>query len=138
MYTNRVNVQQTKITQDRTDVHMMKVQTSEIEERLQSAEILLHTMFRLLRKKGLTDEEFDNELDIVTKLHIEKRNAFPEITCPKCGKLMQIGNITSTTANCMYCGTTKTFSPFAKYEKEEVDETPVEDQEINIEEQLGF
>ena len=103
-------------TKDSTDVHLMKVQSSEIEERLQSAEILLHTMYRLLKKRGLTTEEFENELDEVTQLHYTKRNATPNVICPKCGKQMQIGNITSTTANCMYCGAKKTFSPFAKYE----------------------
>ena len=106
-------------TNDRTDVHLMKVQSSEIEERLESTEILLHTMYRLLKKSGLTEEEFQSELDTVTKLHLERKNSSPEVYCPKCGKLMQIGNISSTTANCMYCGARKTFSPFDKYESKD-------------------
>ena len=120
--------QRVQYVTDNSSVNSVKEKTSEISEQIESLEIVVHTLWRLLKKNGVSEEDFMNELDAVTKLHM-KKSANPEILCPKCGKIMQIGNITGTTANCMYCGTKTSFSPFDKYEKvdDEISEEVTDD-----------
>lgn len=81
-------------------------------DRVVVTEYMVQAMWTLLMKTGATREDLFEELNKVIAKNKNVQNKRPKYSCPKCGKIMQMGNFDPFTANCMYCGSTRTIYPY--------------------------
>lgn len=82
-----------------------------LTERVDELEVLNYGLWLMLEKKSFTHEEFNEALKeakekILTKLTTKKE----AISCPKCGKLLQAGDVFSV--KCIYCGYEQMSNPY--------------------------
>ena len=117
-------------------------QVDSLMNRVIVAEDMVQAMWNILSRMGATREELFTELNKVIEKQKNIHEKRPKYTCPKCGKIMQNGNMDPFTCNCMYCGSLRTINPYDTIEDLEaageegfLKETPVEKNPLD---DLGF
>ncbi len=109
-----------------------QLRSKDVQKRLEICEKMVMTCMSLLKKHGVSEEEFMEALVDTHERKIKYNLASDSVPCSKCKRTMMISNISPFIAKCMYCNSEKVINPYAKYYPEEYQEEPVVEEPANV------
>ena len=118
----------------------VSVDVGKLKKRVETLEILNYGLWIMLKKKGFTDEEYDEALAEAKEGMLSKFTAKKDtVECPKCGRLLQAAEIFGI--KCIYCGYEQVANPYKIVSEEEPvveEETPQVFEAYDVTKDLGF
>lgn len=100
--------------------NIMGASNEELDVSIRRLDILVSSMWKLMKEKGYTDDDLMNQ---VTSIITENEGAVysrEAIHCPKCGQVIQEVKKSPLTVRCFYCGSQYVLYPYNDVEERDL------------------